>query len=62
MHKSNSTKAATRAKSNIPSRSRNDESDSVSNSVKSELPPPTSHDSKAENVRVGIRIRPMNEL
>ena len=59
MHKSHSTKAATRSKSNAP----REENDAISNSVKSELPPPQSAHSKGgENVRVGIRIRPMNEL
>ena len=37
MHKSHSTKAAHRAKSNAPISSTKDESDSISNSVKSEM-------------------------
>ena len=59
MHKSHSTKAATRSKSHAPK----DDSDSISNSVKSEIPHPENSFGKGgENVRVGIRIRPMNEL
>ena len=57
MQKSQSTKV-NRAKSKPPTSAdiRNDISDSVSNSGP---PPPTSHD-KSENVRVSIRVRPMN--
>lgn len=61
MQKSHSTKAAGRAKSNAP---RSIEADNISNSVKSEIPvpPPSSHEKGGENVRVAIRIRPLNEL
>ena len=60
MKKSQSTKANNRAKSKPPTSSDpyNDVSDSISNSI---MPPPSSSQDKSENVRVTIRIRPMNE-
>ena len=59
MKKSQSTKANNRAKSKPSSSSDpyQDVPDSISNSI---MPPPSSQD-KSENVRVSIRIRPMNE-
>lgn len=58
MQKSQSTKV-NRAKSKPPTSAdiRNDISDSLSNSIPQPL---TSYD-KSENVRVTIRVRPMNE-